>query len=101
MLKLELINLKNIKKLLMLNGILFTKNYNLSTTLVPKLFSLNSPLEIWLLNGSLIEVVSALVEFPLKILTEFNKLLVPWFKLPSTVLLLLTSEHVVNSKKFN
>jgi hypothetical protein len=80
MLKLELKDQKNIKKLLMLNGTLYMKNYNLSMIQVLKSFSPNYPLVTLLPNGSLIEECSVLDVSLTKIYKEFKKPQVLLFK---------------------
>lgn len=76
MLKLELITQMISKRLLMLNGILFTPNSRVSLTQELRLFSQVSQLVILPLNTSLIEISSALVESKKMIFKELLRQLV-------------------------
>lgn len=82
-LKLELKTLMISKVSLMLNGKLFTKNSKKLKTLEPILFYQNFLLEIWPLNGLLIEEFSVLVESQKMIWRELQRPLELNFKLLS------------------
>ena len=82
-LKLELKTLMISKVSLMLNGKLFTKNSKKLKTLEPILFYQNFLLEIWPLNGLLIEEFSVLVESQKMIWRESPRPLELNFKLLS------------------
>ena len=64
---------RNIRKSLMQNGRFYTTSYNLSMTVELRLSCRSCLLEMSLHNGSLIAICSALVEFHLKIWSEYRK----------------------------
>jgi len=90
-----------IKRLLMLNGTWFMKNWPRSSQVEPRSSSPSYLLVIWQLNILLIEDYSVLEEYLLKTWIELLRLLVELFKLLLMDWMKMFWEHVRYSKKFN